>query len=64
MYIYKYTPLKGKKCLSCKFCIWDEERREYVCEIKGCYEYSKYELYELYGLRKTDSQEGNNEKKD
>lgn len=42
--MYKTNPedIQNKKCFSCKFCVWNEERQKYVCDIKGCYENNKY----------------------
>lgn len=42
--MYKSEPneIQNKKCFSCKFCVWSKERRKYVCDIKGCYENSKF----------------------
>lgn len=34
--------IQNDKCVACKFYAWDEERQEYVCDIKGCYENSKF----------------------
>lgn len=45
--------LQNQKCLGCKFCLWDYDRQEYVCIIRGCYENSKYVEYRMmedYGL--------------
>lgn len=42
--MFKQNPndIQNQKCFGCTFCGWDEERRKYVCDIKGCYENSKY----------------------
>lgn len=34
--------IQNEKCDSCMFCVWNSERKKYVCDIKGCYENSKY----------------------
>ena len=34
------------KCCGCKFYVWNDEHRSYVCDIKGCYNYSKYVRFE------------------
>lgn len=41
-------PLQNDKCFSCKFCLWDDERKQYYCDIKGCYNNSCFVKYELY----------------
>ena len=42
--MFKQDPndIQNNKCAGCMFCVWNEERRKYVCDIKGCYENSKY----------------------
>ena len=35
-------PIQNEKCDACMFCVWDAERKKYVCEIRGCYENSKF----------------------
>ena len=47
MYKQKPEELQNRKCLECKFCVWDDERCEYVCDIKGCYENSKFVEFKL-----------------
>lgn len=34
--------IQNEKCDSCMFCVWNAERKKYVCDVKGCYENSKY----------------------
>jgi len=34
--------IQNEKCDSCMFCVWNSERKQYVCDVKGCYENSKY----------------------
>lgn len=34
--------IQNEKCYACKFCIWNEEYQQEVCDIKGCYENSKF----------------------
>ena len=47
--MYKQNPeeIQNRKCLECKFCVWNEERHEYVCDIKGCYENNKFVEFKL-----------------
>ena len=47
--MYKWHPdeLQNDKCFGCKFCVWDEERHTEVCEVKGCYENTKYVEYRI-----------------
>lgn len=40
-----YSELPSEKCYSCRFCVWSEEKQIEVCDIKGCYEGSKYQYY-------------------
>ena len=39
------SELQNDKCLACRFCSWYEEYQEYKCDIKGCYENSKFIEY-------------------
>lgn len=39
------NPLVSDKCDSCEFCVWNSELHTYVCEIKGCYNGSKFKEY-------------------
>ena len=34
--------IQNEKCDNCMFCVWNSERKKYVCDVKGCYENSKY----------------------
>lgn len=34
-----------KTCPACRFWLWFEDRSEYRCSIKGCFEYSKFIEY-------------------
>lgn len=45
--MYKTDPdeLQNAKCYSCKFCVWDEDRKAEVCDVKGCYKNSKFIYY-------------------
>lgn len=43
------SELQNKKCLECKFCVWNEEYHKYVCDIKGCWENSKFVVYKGVG---------------
>ena len=38
--MYRTNPdeLQNEKCLSCRFCVWSYDRKDYVCDIKGCFE--------------------------
>ena len=45
MYKTKPDNLQNEKCFLCKFCLWDEERRTEVCDVKGCYNNSKFIQY-------------------
>ena len=47
--MFKRNPndIQNQKCFGCAFCVWDEERQKYVCDIKGCYENSKYIEFEI-----------------
>lgn len=47
MNMYKTNPdeLQNAKCYSCKFCVWDEDRKAEVCDVKGCYKNSKFIYY-------------------
>ena len=47
--MYKTNPegLWNNKCFSCMFCVWNAERQQYVCDIKGCYENSKYVMFKV-----------------
>ena len=45
MYKRKPDEIQNDKCFGCMFCVWNEERHKYVCDIKGCYENSKYIEY-------------------
>ena len=47
MYRTEPDELQNKKCFSCEFCVWDEERKCEVCNIKGCYQNSKFIKYEV-----------------
>ena len=38
-------PLQNRKCLGCKFCLYDYDCQGYKCTIRGCYENSKYVEY-------------------
>ena len=42
--MYKSDPdnLQNEKCYLCKFCVWDEDRKTEVCDVKGCYKNSKF----------------------
>lgn len=44
--------IKNDICLACEFCVWEEERRRYVCDIKGCYNNSKFKVYTPAWLKK------------
>lgn len=35
-------PIQNDKCVACKFCGWDSERKEDACSIKGCWHNSKF----------------------
>lgn len=47
--MYKTNPddLQNEKCFSCKFCVWDEERKCEICSIKGCSQNSAYKRFEV-----------------
>lgn len=47
--MFKQNPndIQNNKCFACMFCVWNEERQKYVCDIKGCFENSKYIEFEL-----------------
>ncbi len=45
MYKNEVEGLQSDKCFSCRFCVWDEDRKTYVCDVKGCYKNSKYIKY-------------------
>ena len=34
------------KCVCCRFWKWFEERQEYGCEVKGCWEGSKFQAFD------------------
>lgn len=42
--MYKTVPdeLQNEKCFYCKYCVWDEDRKTEVCDIKGCYKNNKF----------------------
>lgn len=35
------------KCPACKFYLWYEDRHEYRCSIKGCWEGSKFKAFTI-----------------
>lgn len=35
------------KCPACKFYLWFEDRHEYRCSIKGCWEGSKFKEFTI-----------------
>ena len=41
------TPLIGHKCFGCKFCLYYKDWHKYACDIKGCWEYSKFVEYKF-----------------
>lgn len=52
MYKHKNVDkLQNDKCFACEFCVWEEERREYVCDIKGCRNNSKFQVYKPSWLK-------------
>lgn len=48
-------PLEGRNCLSCSHCLWFQDYHEYRCELRGCYDYDKYQLNEGVKPRRTDN---------
>ena len=53
MFKMNVNDIQNNKCFECKFCVWDEERRKYVCDIKGCYENSTFIKFELNSCKKS-----------
>jgi hypothetical protein len=45
MFKQKPNDIQNQKCFGCTFCVWNEERQKYVCDIKGCYE--KQQIYRV-----------------
>lgn len=41
----KGDPIQGEQCGGCRFEVWDNERHEYCCAVRGCYENSKFIPY-------------------
>ena len=41
------SPLLNDRCNACKFCAWDDERRMYGCDIKGCVDNACFIEYDL-----------------
>jgi hypothetical protein len=46
MYNTEPDEIQNEKCVSCRFCVWSYDRQKYVCDIKGCYDNSKYIEYQ------------------
>lgn len=38
--------LQNEKCFDCKFCVWDDDFKKEVCDVKGCYENSKFVYFD------------------
>lgn len=47
-------PIQNELCYGCKFCLWDNEYKRYVCVIRGCFDNSKYVEF-LIGWRETNN---------
>ena len=45
MYKTNQNELQNAKCFSCKYCVWDENRKTEVCDIKGCYKNSEFKKF-------------------
>lgn len=46
MYKHKNVDnIQNDKCLACHFCVWEEERQQYICDIKGCRNNSNFKIY-------------------
>ena len=46
-------PLQSKGCFGCRFCVFDNERQEYGCQIKGCVDMACYvEFQGIYDKEK------------
>lgn len=39
---------EDKSCEACRFWYWFEERQQYGCDIKGCWEKSKFQTYDPF----------------
>lgn len=42
----KKEPIQNKRCMSCRFCSWYEEYKNYYCDIRGCNENSLFVEYQ------------------
>lgn len=46
------NPLNNKKCFECKFCVWDEEKKEEGCCIKGCVDNACFQEFKVIASQK------------
>ena len=50
----KVEGIQNDKCFACHFCVWEVERQQYICDIKGCVKNNKFKIYRPSWLERND----------
>jgi hypothetical protein len=51
----KSNEIQNDRCLACQCCVWNEEADKYTCDIEGCRNNSKFQVYKPSFLRKKEN---------
>ena len=41
----KSNEIQNDRCLACQYCDWNEKTGKYTCDIEGCRNNSKFQVY-------------------